>query len=127
MAVILDTNAFCAFADGDQKLLKVLSGESELALPIVVLGEFLYGIQGSRLRGSYEAWIKTHLVFFDLLPVVRETAVRYAEIRRELKTAGNPIPTNDLWIAAMARAHDMPLATRDAHFRAVRGLKIIAW
>lgn len=127
MAVILDTNAFSAFVDGDEKLAKVLSIESELALPIVVLGEFLYGIQGSRWRASYEAWIRTQLVFFDLLPVVRETAERYAEIRRELKAAGKLIPTNDLWIAAIARTRGMPLATRDAHFRAVRGLKIITW
>lgn len=52
MAVILDTNALSAFADGDQKLLNVLSSESELALPVVVLAEFLYGVQGSRARGS---------------------------------------------------------------------------
>lgn len=127
MAVILDTNAFSAFVDGDQKLAKVLSGESELALPAVVLGEFLYGIQGSRLRGSYESWVKTNLAFFQLLPVARETAERYAEIRRELKTAGRPIPTNDLWIAAIARNQGLPLATRDTHFRAVRGLKLITW
>lgn len=68
-----------------------------------------------------------NLAFFGLLPVVREIAERYTEIRRELKTAGKPIPTNDLWIAASARAHGMPLATRDAHFHAVRGLQIIAW
>jgi tRNA(fMet)-specific endonuclease VapC len=127
VAIVLDTNAFSAFVDGDRKLAKVLSSESELALPAVVLGEFLYGVQGSRLRGSYEAWVRTHLTFFNLLPVVRETAERYAEIRRELKAAGKPIPTNDLWIAAIARAHGMPLATRDAHFRAVRGLKILSW
>lgn len=127
MAVALDTNAFSAFVDGNQKLVEAISGESELALPIVVLGEFLYGIQGSRWRSSYESWIRTNLGFFDLLPVVRETAERYAEIRRELKTAGTPIPTNDLWIAAVARTHGVPLATRDTHFRAVKGLKIIAW
>lgn len=127
MAVILDTNAFSAFVDGDEMLVKTLANESELVLPIVVLGEFLYGIQGSRLRGIYEAWIKAHLALFTLSPLVRETAESYAEIRRELKTAGKPIPTNDLWIAAMSRSHGLPLATRDRHFRAVRGLKIIAW
>ena len=127
MAVILDTNAFSAFVDGDEKLVRVLSSESELALPIIVLGEFLHGIQGSRLRGSYEAWVKTNLAFFNLLPVIRETAERYAEIRRELKSSGKPIPTNDLWIAAIARTQGMPLVTRDAHFRAVRSLRIVAW
>lgn len=59
--------------------------------------------------------------------MVRETAERYSEIRHELKAAGTPIPTNDLWIAALARHHRIPLVTRDGHFRAVRGLRILAW
>ena len=127
MAVILDTNALSAFADGDEKLLRAIENEPELALPTIVLGEYLYGIRQSRQRTSYEAWIQTNLPFFDLLPVVRETAERYAEIRHELKAAGIPIPTNDLWIAALARHHRLRLVTRDTHFRAVRGLHILAW
>lgn len=58
---------------------------------------------------------------------MHETAECYAEIRRELKIAATPIPTNDLWIAAAARAHRLPIATRDPHFRAVPGLKIVFW
>ena len=127
MALILDTNALSAFADGDEKLLRVIEHESELALPAVVLGEYLYGIQQSRLRASYETWIKANLPFFDLLPIVRETAERYAEIRRELKTAGTPIPTNDLWIAALALHHQMRLVTRDGHFRVIRRLQVVVW
>ena len=60
--------------------------------------------------------------YFHLLPVVHETAERYAEIRQELKAAGTPIPTNDFWIAALARHHRMPILTRDTHFRGIQGL-----
>jgi predicted nucleic acid-binding protein len=127
MAIILDTNALSAFVDGEEKLLLALKTETEIAIPTVVLGEYLYGIQQSRLRVSYQAWIKKHLPLFELLPVIRETAERYSDIRRELKAAGTPIPTNDLWIAAIARHHHMPLVTRDAHFRAIRGLEVLAW
>jgi tRNA(fMet)-specific endonuclease VapC len=127
VALILDTNALSAFADGDEKLLRVIENESELALPAIVLGEYVYGIQQSRLRASYEAWIKANLPFFDLLPIVQETAERYAEIRRELKTAGTPIPNNDLWIAALARHHHTPLVTRDSHFRVIQRLRLIPW
>jgi tRNA(fMet)-specific endonuclease VapC len=127
VAVIFDTNAFSAFAEGEVKLLRAIDDETELALPAIVLGEYLYGIQQSRLRASYETWLKANLPFFDILPIVRETAERYAEIRRELKTAGTPIPTNDLWIAALARHHRMRLLTRDGHFRAVQGLRVLAW
>jgi tRNA(fMet)-specific endonuclease VapC len=47
--------------------------------------------------------------------------------QHELKAAGTPIPTNDLWIAALARQHQLRIVTRDAHFRAVRGLGMVAW
>ncbi len=127
MALIFDTNALSAFADGDEKLLNAVENEHDLALPTIVLGEYLYGIHQSRLRATYQAWIKANLSFFAILPVVLETAQRYSEIRHELKAAGTPIPTNDLWIAALARQHRMPLVTRDRHFRAIRGLNIVAW
>jgi len=127
VALIFDTNALSAFADGDEKLLRVIENEPELALPTIVLDEYLYGIQQSRLRASYEAWIKTSLSFFDLLPVDRHTAEQYSQIRHELKAAGTPIPTNDLWIAAVTAHHGMRLVTQDRHFGAVRGLRILKW
>jgi tRNA(fMet)-specific endonuclease VapC len=127
VALALDTNALSAFVDGDEALLRAIEREGELAIPTIVLGEYLYGIHQSRQRASYQAWIKANLPLFDVLTVVRETAERYSEIRHELKTAGTPIPTNDLWIAALARQHRLRLVTRDAHFRSVRGLRVVAW
>jgi tRNA(fMet)-specific endonuclease VapC len=127
VALILDTNALSAFADGDEGLLRAIEREAELAIPTIALGEYLYGISQSRQRASYETWIRTNLPFFDVLPVVRETAERYSEIRHELKAAGTPIPTNDLWIAALARQHRLQIVTRDGHFRGVHGLGIVAW
>ena len=41
---------------------------------------------------------------------------QYALIRNELKTKGTPIPENDIWIAALCSANDIPLFTSDAHF-----------
>jgi predicted nucleic acid-binding protein len=68
-----------------------------------------------------------NLQFFEVLVIATETASHYAEIRRELKTAGQPIPTNDLWIAALGREHDLPIVTRDAHFQAVSRLRVLTW
>jgi tRNA(fMet)-specific endonuclease VapC len=127
VALILDTNALSAFVDGDRALLRAIGIEPELAIPAIVLGEYLYGIHQSRQRASYQAWIRANLPLFDVLPVVRETAESYSEIRRELKDAGTPIPTNDMWIAAVARQHRLRIITRDSHFRAVRGLRAIDW
>ncbi len=125
--MILDTNALSAFADGDQNLLPIIENEPGLALPVIVLGEYLYGIHQSRFRARYQRWLDVNLPLFDLLVVGPETAARYAELRRELKTTGTPIPSNDAWIAALAREHRLPVVTRDVHFQAVRGLHVLMW
>ena len=49
----------------------------------------------------------------------RETAEHYARLFVQLKRAGTPIPDDDLWIAALALEHDLPLITRDQHFERV--------
>ena len=125
--MILDTNALSAFADGDEDLLHAIAARDELALPVIVLGEYLFGIHHSRLRGRYEQWLDTNLPFFSVLTIGRETATHYAEIRRELKNAGQLMPSNDLWIAALAREHRLSIVTRDKHFRTVRGLRLLTW
>ena len=127
MALILDTNAVSAFADGDEKLLRIVQNEIELAIPVVVLGEYLYGIYRSRLRARYEIWLKANLPLFDLLPIGRETARHYAEIRGELRSAGQPIPSNDVWIAALSREYRSALVSRDRHFEAIQGLDLFTW
>lgn len=52
---------------------------------------------------------------------------RYGQVKAELADAGKLIPENDIWIAALARQYDLPLATRDAHFAVVQGLNTLAW
>ena len=59
--MILDTNALSAFVDGDAGLGDVLRRQPRLAIPVIVLGEFRYGIALSKHRSSYEAWLETHL------------------------------------------------------------------
>jgi len=125
--LILDTNALSAVADGDENLRRLIEHQTELALPVIVLGEYLYGIQQSHFRVRYEQWLQANLPLFDLLNVDLETSQRYAEIRHELRTAGTPIPSNDLWIASLARQHRAPLVSRDEHFQAVRGLRLLTW
>lgn len=126
MALILDTNALSALADGDVKLERALA-DRLLALPVTVLGEYVYGILRSRYRTQYERWLEGRLAEIELLVAGRATAGNYAEISHELRSSGRPIPSNDLWIAAAAREHDMPIVTRDRHFGAIRGVQVISW
>ena len=103
--MILDTNALSAFIDGDQAVGELLAGQAAAAIPVIALGEFRYGVAGSRNRTKYEAWLDDHLRDFEILSVTEATAVVYARVRAALKKTGHPIPANDAWIAALALEH----------------------
>jgi len=125
--VILDTNGLSAMADGDVNLEPLLRQSSEIAVPVIVLGEYQYGIRQSRSRTRYERWLAEVLASCRVLAVDEGTAGHYAGIRAELKRSGRPIPGNDLWIAALARQHALPLLSRDRHFDFVPGLQRVGW
>ncbi len=125
--MILDTNALAAFVDGDAGVGDVLRRQPRAAIPVIVLGEFRYGIALSRWRSSYEAWLESHLIHFDILAVTDETAAAYAKLRVALKRSGRPIPANDAWIAALALQHRLPVLSRDEHFDVVPDLDRKGW
>jgi predicted nucleic acid-binding protein len=125
--VILDTNGLSAVADGEPSLEPILREASELAVPVIVLGEYRYGIRQSRDQERYEQWLAEFLPAYRVLDVDQDTATSYAAVRSELKKAGTPIPSNDAWIAALCRQHSLPLLSRDRHFDLVRGLRRIHW
>jgi tRNA(fMet)-specific endonuclease VapC len=125
--MILDTNALSAFADGDEALLPKLRECPRLYLPVIVLGEFTYGIRQSRYRRTYERWLKLAEEHLEVLPVLRSTAEHYAALVCDLRKAGTPIPTNDAWIAALAREHRLPIVSRDRHFDLIAQLERVDW
>jgi predicted nucleic acid-binding protein len=126
--VILDTNAVSDFADANQRLLNCLQqSAADIHLPVIVLGEYRYGVKSSRLRVARERWLDELESSAIVLAVTSETSRIYADIRHELRVAGQPIPENDLWIAALARQHGLPILTNDAHFDQVSGLQRIGW
>ena len=125
--MILDTNALSAFVDGDAAVGEILRRQARAAIPVIVLGEFRYGIAESRHRPAYEAWLDSHLPDFDVLPVTTDTAVAYAALRVALRRSGRPIPANDAWIAALALEHRLPVLSRDQHFDAVPDLERASW
>ena len=125
--MILDTNCLSAMADGDPELEPLLEHAAEIAVPVIVLGEYKYGIRQSRHRIRYERWLAETVANCRVLRVDEGTAEQYAEGRDALKRSGRPIPGNDVWIAALARQYALPLLTRDQHFDFVPGLERVGW
>ena len=125
--MILDTNALSAFIDGEPAVGVRLSVEAHVAVPVIVIGEFRYGISASRYRRRYEKWLEDHLQEFEILTVTESTALMYARVRVSLKKLGRPIPANDAWIAALALQHRLPVLSRDEHFDSVPGLRRETW
>ncbi len=125
--MILDTNGVSALAEGESALESILRKASRVAIPVIVLGEYRYGISRSREQKRYEEWLTDYLPKFLILDIDERTTVPYAAIRSELKRAGTPIPSNDVWIAALCRQHSLPVLTRDRHFDAVPGIRRIGW
>ena len=127
MRLILDTNALSAAAEEHPGVMKVLIGAQQLAIPVVVIGEYRYGIGQSRYMARYRRWLDGLIADCRVLDVTEQTTHYYAAINIELKRIGKPIPTNDLWIAALCRQHGLSLLSKDQHFDAVSGIHRIEW
>ena len=125
--MILDTNALSAVADGEASAVAHLGKAERVVVPVVVLGEYRFGIAQSRHRATYESWLQEWIAVVIVLNIDEETTHSYSAIGLELKKKGKPIPANDLWIAALCRQHSLPLLSRDRHFDVIPGLRRVAW
>jgi tRNA(fMet)-specific endonuclease VapC len=125
--LILDTNALSAAADVEPGIEAPLGEAEFLAVPVIALGEYRYGIARSRYHKEYEAWLTGFLAECQVIEITEPTTKFYAGVQNELREAGKPIPTNDIWIAALCRQHKLPLLSRDRHFDFVHGIRRIEW
>ena len=117
----LDTSAYSEFKRGDPQVVDLIDRADWIGMPAVTIGELRSGfLQGAR-RAQNDAelveFLKSPVV--DLLPVDDSVAGLYAAMLVDLKKAGRPVPTNDLWIAAAAARAGAPVLTYDPHFNAI--------
>jgi tRNA(fMet)-specific endonuclease VapC len=96
-------------------------------LPVIVIGEYRYGLKRSRARKVLEPLLDLLVNDSVVLPVDDETTFAYASIREQLRASGTPIPENDAWIAALALQHDLAIVSQDAHFDLVEGIRSLKW
>lgn len=124
MSILLDTNVYVAFKRGAEEALSRIRGAERLLVSAIVAGELLFGFRhGNRFERNlreFEAFLGDPHVRF--LEVGRTTADRFARIAAQLRRAGRPIPTNDVWIAAHAMESGAELLSYDDHFGAIDGL-----
>ena len=125
--MILDTNAVSALAMEDAGLVSLLASRDRHHLPVIVIGEYDFGLAGSRRGRELRQWLALLVSESIVLPVELETAHHYALLRNELKKAGTPVPSNDIWIAALALQHGEPIVSRDTHFDCIASIQRIAW
>lgn len=104
-----------------------MAEEPSVLLPVIVTGEYRYGLLSSRERVEREARFKGFCRACSLLSVDEETAGHYAAVRHRLRLAGTPIPENDIWIAALCLQHGQRILSNDRHFDLVQGVTRIGW
>ena len=121
MNVLLDTSAYSELGRAHQAIVDVVTRSETVALPTIVLGELHSGFRAGNRSAENAAYLARFLSkpSVRVLNVTEETALRYAEIVVYLRKRGRPIPTNDVWIAAVALEHGLQLVTLDAHFREI--------
>lgn len=124
MRILIDTNRYTDFANKDPETVARFLEADELVVPFVVLAELRAGFRsGNRSRRNEEVLVRflANAKVRTLYPDERTTHV-YADLFARLRHQGTPIPANDIWIAALAIQHSLPLYTRDRHFANLSGL-----
>ena len=124
---LLDTNTVIRLFGHDQAVERRFDADPRVLLPVFVLGELYYGALKSSLVDENCRRIDNFLGDVKILYATLGTAYDYGTIKTELERKGRMIPQNDLWIAALARQHDLTLVSSDRHFAEVDNLRWEQW
>ena len=121
MKLALDTNRYTDLCRGDRQVVETIESADGVWLPFIVIGElragFAVGSQGPRNDVTLRRFLLKPGV--RVLYADEQTTHHYATVYRQLRKQGTPIPTNDMWIAALVLQHSLTLYDRDGHFDAL--------
>lgn len=122
--VLIDTNAYAAFKHGDEAIIEIIQHVEKIGMSPIVLGELLGGFDhGSKSKQNrkelHQFLESTRIIIY---PLTHDTANFYSQVYSSLKRKGQPIPTNDMWIAAQALENGCVICTHDKHFSVIDGL-----
>ena len=118
MRLALDTNAYVDLCKGVPETVDVVERAETVALPFAVVAELRAGFAMGRRSSENERTLRRFLLTqgAGVLYPDDQTSHHYAAVFRQLRHQGTPIPTNDVWIAALVLQHNLVLHSRDRHF-----------
>lgn len=121
MNLLIDTNRYTDFVRGDPAAVQTVQGAAKIFIPFIVLAElragFAYGTRARQNEATLASVLQRPTV--GVLFADSDTTHHYAALYAQLRRQGTPVPTNDLWIAALGIQHDLVLFSRDPHFQHV--------
>ena len=124
---LLDTNIIIALFAKDPIIREKMANASEVFVPCIALGELYFGAHRSSRAQDNIICISEFALHSSVVECNGNTADIYGRLKNRLRRKGQPIPENDLWIAAVARQYSLTLVTRDKHFDAIEDLMIEMW
>ena len=127
MRLAIDTNRYRDLCDGQRDVVERLETADAIFFPFVVIAELRAGFSVGTKGRANERLLQRFLTQpgIGILHTTDATIRCYAALYRQLRTQGTPIPTNDLWIAAIVVEHDLALYSRDAHFDVLPQLNLV--
>lgn len=127
-SLIIDTNTYAEFKRGNPVAVEIVRKANNIIFNPIIIGELIAGF----ILGSKEEENRIELKqFLDSKKAIcvnidNNTSEQFAQIFKELKQKGKPIPTNDMWIAATAKQYSLAVFSNDNHFKYIDNLKVIA-
>jgi predicted nucleic acid-binding protein len=121
MKVALDTNRYVDLCRGVAETVNVVEEAEAVLLPFVVLAQLRAGFAYGQRQTDNERVLRRFLLKDGVQTLFPDdqTTHHYASVFRQLRIQGTPIPTNDMWLAALALQHNLVLHARDKHFDAL--------
>lgn len=118
----MDTNVVIELIRRSSQAHQRLRPDATVYVPIIVLGELFHGAFNSNDPEKGLAEVERLAASTKILVCDLGVSRSYGQIRHALWRKGKPLPENDIWIAATAQTHGLPVVTRDRHFDEVEGL-----
>ena len=124
---LLDTNVVISLFAKNPLTHERIAQAAEVFVSCIAVGELYFGACKSTKVQENIARIDDFVLNNSILSCTSDIAKRYGTIKNDLKVKGQPIPENDIWIAAIAQQHSLILVTNDAHFDFIDNLTVEKW